>query len=132
MRQMRMIYSEFSSNSREPTTLFELWCLIGGTITAILVAFDSGEGFSAVPRFEIVLSLLLPAVFFVVYYLFDCSRWAKPALIVTITASIMVLFYQLIWPTIPHRAVPFSDILLILFCAISLMLVPSKRKIFEG
>lgn len=56
MKQTRLIYSDFVPNRPESTCLLELWCLLGGAITAIYILCDSGAGAFGKPPNEMILS----------------------------------------------------------------------------
>ena len=56
MKQTRLIYSDFVPNRTESTCLLELWCLLGGVITAIYILCVSEIGAFGKPPLEMILS----------------------------------------------------------------------------
>jgi len=129
MKHMKLIYSDFVPNRPEFTSLLELWCLLGGVIIAIYILCDSGTGFSGKPRLEMLLSLVLPGVYFYINYLARYVRWMRGVLILSIILGITISSYLLFFPELPHRSLPNSNIALIIFSLIALFLVPKKRAI---
>jgi len=127
MKNMRLIYSDFVPNRPEPTSLLELWCLLGGTILVIFIAFDSGTGFVGKPTLETILSLVLPAIYFYIHYLARYVRFMNFFLILSIIASFMFSSYVFFYPLIPHQSLPNSNIALMIFSCISLLLVAKNR-----
>lgn len=127
MKNMKLMYNNFVPDRPEQTTLLELWCLIGGVITAIFIASDSGMGFSATPKTETILSLVLPALYFYINYLARYIYWMRYVLISTIILGLLINVYLLLVPDIPHQHAPYSFVALILFSVISLFIILTKR-----
>ena len=129
MKHMKLIYSDFVPNRPESTSLLELWCLLGGIIVASYILCDSGTGFSGKPRLEMILSLVLPGIYFYINYLARYIRLMRAALILSIILGIAVNSYLLFFPEYIYGSLPNSNIALIIFSLVALFLVPKKRAI---
>jgi len=126
VRHTRLIYSNFVANHPEPTSLLEVWCLIGGAILIIFIAFDSGTGFVGRPRLETILSLVFPAIYFYINYLTKHFRIMKVVLILSICASLFFSCYLFFYPSVPRHPLPNSDLALFVFALISLVIIATK------
>ncbi len=129
MKHMKLIYSDFVPNRPESTSLLELWCLLGGVIIAIYILCDSGTGFSGKPRLEMILSLVLPGIYFYINYLARYIRWMRAVLILSIILGIAVNSHLLFFPEFTFARLPNSNIALIVFSLVALFLVPKNRAI---
>lgn len=121
-----MIYSRFVSNRPEPTTLLELWCMIGGFILVVFIAADTEMGFSGIPRLETILALVFPAVFFFLHYMSREFSVFKSILLVSFFVGIATSLWLFFDPIHPRNSLPFSDMALFFFCLISLALMITK------
>jgi len=126
MKHMRLVYSNFVSTRPEPTTLLELWCMIGGFCLVAFIANDSGMGFSGVPKFETILALTFPAIFFFLHYMSREFSWFKGGLVLSVFGGMVVSSFLFIFPYESRSPLPNSDIALMIFCAVSLLLITTK------
>lgn len=126
MRHTRLIYSNFVANRPEPTSLLEVWCLIGGVILVIFVASDSGTGFVGKPQLETILSLVFPAIYFYTDYISRHFHMMEKVLILSICASMFFSGYLFFNPLIPRHPLPNSDLALFIFSLVSLVIIATK------
>ena len=124
---MRLFYNDFVAERPEPTTLLELWCLIGGIITIIFVIADAGVGFSGRPKLETILALIFPAFTFFLNYLSNDYKFFGNLLIPSTAFFLGISIYLLFFPPIAYKALPSSDIALALFNLVSLLLLLTKK-----
>lgn len=127
MKHPRLIYSHFVANRPEPISFLELWCLLGGVIVAIYVAVDSGSGFSGEPRLEMLLALVYPAVYFYIHYLARYIKWMEIVLAISILAGLTLSSYMFFFPEHPRFHLPASDVALIIFSSVALIIIATKR-----
>ena len=127
MKHPKLIYSDFVANRPEYTSLLELWCLLGGTITIIFISFDSGTGFSGAVRLETVLALVFPAIFFFLAYLTRDTKWIKNVLIISTLGAMCFSAYLYFYPELPHRHIPHSDVALFIFSSVAFLIVINNK-----
>jgi len=128
MRYHRLIYSNFVANRPENTSLFEIWCLIGGILCAIFISFDSDTGFMGTPRIESVMSLVFPFTYFYINYLSKYINWMRLFLFITICLGFLSNLYLYFYPQVVHLALPKSNISLMIFSIIALFLITGNRR----
>ena len=128
MKYYRLIYSNFVANRPENASLFEVWCLIGGTICAIFISYDSDTGFMGTPRIESVMSIVFPFSYFYINYLSKYIDWMRISLFFAICLGFMSNIYLFYYPQVQHLPLPQSNFSLMLFSAIGLYLVTGKRR----
>jgi len=127
MKHPKLIYSRFVPNRPEYTSLLELWCMLGGFIVFIYISFDSEVGFAGKIRLETMLSLIFPAVFFFIGYLARHIKWMRSILILAVLISLGFSSYLYFFPAVEHLHLPSSDIALMIFTFISLLIVVRKN-----
>ena len=128
MRYQKLIYSKFVVNRPENTSMFEVWCLIGGTLCAIFISFDSDTGFMGTPRLESMMSLILPVLYFYINYLSKDIEWMKVFLLIIISLGFLSNLYLYFYPQIPRLELPKSNISLMLFSIVALFLITGNRR----
>jgi len=127
IKNSRLIYSDFVSNRPEPTSLFELWCMLGGVINLFIVIGLSDEVISNAPNSSVLVSLFLPAILFCLDYL---SKEVAFLSVILRAAILCVLVYCVYAMFVPANLIS-SDfgviISIFLFGFVGLILVFTKK-----
>ncbi len=127
IKNSRLIYSDFVSNRPEPTSLFELWCMLGGVINLFIVIGLSDEVISNAPNSSVLVSLFLPAILFCLDYL---SKEVAFLSVILRAAILCVLVYCVYAIFVPANLIS-SDfgaiISIFLFGFVGLILVFTKK-----
>ena len=126
MRHPKLIYSQFVSNRPERTTLFELWCMLGGAVVFFYVVSKTGVRSAGLPELEVMLSLLFPAIFFCLHYLIKEAPWINKLLKCVVVSCFLFSIYLIFCPYVERSPRSDSDLALCVFCAISLLLTQRK------
>ena len=118
----RLIYSDFVSNRPEPTSLFELWCMLGGVANLFIVMGLSSDVISNTPSTSVLFSLFIPAVFFCMDYLSKEVSFLTMLLRATIVFAMVYCIYALLFPEDTLRPDVGAYISIFIFCFIALIL----------
>ena len=127
IKNSRLIYSDFVSNRPEPTSLFELWCMLGGVINLFIVIGLSDEIISNAPNSSILISLFLPAILFCLDYLSKEVAFFSVILRVAILCVLVYCVYAMFVPANFISSDFGAIISIFLFGFVGLILVLTKK-----